>query len=135
MPRSQLPRRNQFGFLRYQDDEELADNACLSSDEDDCRRLMTEVTRLVDDYYASWTPGRGPGRRDEKRRNDLIVAIAEVFQKRSGWSDDGSAAARQDYLASLTRFISLVLAYNEVFPVPLVSLRRKIIPRHLRVPR
>lgn len=119
------------------DHTRLSDAAGLPPDDDDYRRLKAEVRRLVDDYVRKWTPGRGPGRRNETPRNDLIASLAEVFQARSNWSmaaadrSDRRAYLR-DYRGHLQTFLLRALIANGIFPPGRLS---RLIPKRLRVPR
>ena len=88
MPRPQRPRPN-----RLIEETTFAEVANLFP-EDYRARLKAEVMRLVDDYRESWTPRDGPGRRDEAPRNALIIALAKVFQARSGWDARDPDVAR-----------------------------------------
>jgi hypothetical protein len=133
VPRPRPPRRNSFGF---DDDRHLSNEAGLDSTDPEFRRLKREASRLVANYLKNWKPRRGPGRRDETPRNDLIVDLAAAFHARSGWRSEGKPDRdlSHDYRSYLKNFLNRVLAANGIYSIPQTRLLR-IVPRQLRSPR
>jgi hypothetical protein len=127
MPRPQRPDWQRFRFLF--NDAELSDLVGLRPHESRYHRLKAEVQHSIGTYQTGWTRERGPGRPSTKRRNELIVELATVFQNRSGWT----ANDRRDYLENLQEFIFSVLVANNIFPRS--TRLQRLIPRNLRAPR
>jgi integrase len=70
-------------------DPALANVALLDPDDRNALPgLKREIKALVEPYCRHWEQRKGPGRRDMKERDALIVGPAKVFRDHSGWSSD-----------------------------------------------